>query len=505
MAGQAKQRPISLAILALGGQGGGVLADWIASLAEENGWLAQSTSVPGVAQRTGATIYYLEILPEALSADESPVLSLTPVPGDVDIVLAAELMEAGRAIQRGFVTPNRTTLIASTHRSFAIAEKIVPGDGIADSAKVIEACRAAAQRFLSFDMAQAAEQSGSVMSAVLFGALARSQALPFARSAFEDTIRRGGVGVEASLRAFAIGYDRVNTAPGEAGARVKTLPHVPATAGHPALDRLLERVRRDFPETTQDMVFAGLSRAVDFQDISYGEEYLALLDGLCGLDRSAGGATRHFALTLEAAKQVATAMCYDDVIRVADLKTRSGRSERVRREVRARPDQLVYTTEFMHPRIEEVCATLPAPLGRALENAPRAYRLLGRLIDRGRRVRTGHVGGFVLLYLVAGLRHFRRGTLRHARETALLRQWLNLVRDVTPQNYELAVEVLKCRRLVKGYSDTHARGRSKFDRVIAAVPRLAQHPKAADRLRELRHAALADEEGTRLEQALASL
>ena len=40
---------ISIAILAMGGQGGGVLADWVVALAEAQGWAAQSTSVPGVA------------------------------------------------------------------------------------------------------------------------------------------------------------------------------------------------------------------------------------------------------------------------------------------------------------------------------------------------------------------------------------------------------------------------------------------------------------------------
>ena len=55
-------RPITIAVLAIGGQGGGVLVDWIVALAEREGWRAQSTSVPGVAQRTGATIYYVEMI-----------------------------------------------------------------------------------------------------------------------------------------------------------------------------------------------------------------------------------------------------------------------------------------------------------------------------------------------------------------------------------------------------------------------------------------------------------
>ena len=115
----------------MGGEGGGVLADWIVDLAEHSGYCAQTTSVPGVAQRTGATIYYIEIFPEAAAkaAGKEPVLALMPVPGELDIVIASELMEAGRAIQRGLVTPDRTTLIASTHRVYSMTEKTAIADG----------------------------------------------------------------------------------------------------------------------------------------------------------------------------------------------------------------------------------------------------------------------------------------------------------------------------------------------------------------------------------------
>jgi indolepyruvate ferredoxin oxidoreductase beta subunit len=123
--------PIKIAILAMGGEGGGVLADWIVDLGEHSGYLAQTTSVPGVAQRTGATIYYVELFPQAQAEADgaAPVFALMPLPGDVDIVLASELMEAGRAVQRGLVTPECTTLVASTHRVYAIAEKSAPADG----------------------------------------------------------------------------------------------------------------------------------------------------------------------------------------------------------------------------------------------------------------------------------------------------------------------------------------------------------------------------------------
>ena len=74
---------LKLAIMAVGGQGGGVLTDWIIELAEGNGYRAQSTSVAGVAQRTGATIYYIEMTPDT---GRDPVFSLSAAAGDVDIM-----------------------------------------------------------------------------------------------------------------------------------------------------------------------------------------------------------------------------------------------------------------------------------------------------------------------------------------------------------------------------------------------------------------------------------
>lgn len=170
-------KPISIAILAMGGQGGGVLADWIVGLAESQGWMAQTTSVPGVAQRTGATIYYLELLPAR--EGRHPIFALMPTPGDVDIVLAAELMEAGRSVLRGLVTPDRTTLIASTHRALAVGEKEKPGDGIGNPEVVVEATDFAAKRIIAFDMDTLAAKNGSVISASMFGALAAAGVLPF--------------------------------------------------------------------------------------------------------------------------------------------------------------------------------------------------------------------------------------------------------------------------------------------------------------------------------------
>jgi indolepyruvate ferredoxin oxidoreductase, beta subunit len=530
-------RPITIAVLAIGGQGGGVLVDWIVALAEHQGWQAQSTSVPGVAQRTGATIYYVETI--KTDPGQTPVFSAMAAPGDVDIVIAAEWMEAGRAIQRGLVTPDRTTLIASTHRTLAVSEKEVPGDGTADSSAVTTAAETAAQRFIAFDMATLAEKAGSVVSAVLFGALSGANALPFPRSAFESTITSAGVGVQASLRAFALGFDAVATPPQTA--EPPPTPTALTQTGHATYDALLTRAAT-FPSEAHEMLAEGIRHVVVYQDIAYGTAYLDAVETISRFDRvpstpapgpvslvdpspsswpdvsgpsvaarivtSGTDRSNHDskakplaqpALTETAAKYIARAMAYDDVIRVAALKTQPARTPRIQREMAG---QILAVTEFMHPRMEELLGLLPPTLGTAIERRPRLTAVLDRVFCGPKRIRTDTIAGFLTLYTIAGLRRWRRKTLRHARESARIDTWLTTVRSVAAEDLALAAELLANQRLIKGYSDTHARGLDKFSRVMAAADRLRGRPDAADWTRRLREAALKDEQGTALDAAL---
>ena len=499
------ERPICVAVMAMGGQGGGVLADWIVELAEAQGWHAQSTSVPGVAQRTGATLYYVEMLPP--KDGRAPILSLMPAQGEVDVVLASEWMEAGRSILRGLVTPDRTTLIASTHRLYATAEKEKPGDAIADPAVVVDAAGVAAKRTIAFDMEKLANDNNSHISACLFGTLAASGVLPFGRETFEAIIKAGGRGIEPSLKAFGAAYDQTAAPPAAAAPRPvvrkpgKRFAPLPESAGRSDLDKLIARIR-EYPAPLHNMLFAGVKHLTDFQDPRYAGEYLDRVAKIFELDRAHGGAGKNFALTAAAAKYVAVAMAYDDVIRVADLKTRATRYDRVLRENAVGSDQIVYTTEYMHPRLEEAAGTLPAPLGRFLEAHP---KLFGFMFRSGRRVRSGTIHWFLMLYVLGALKPIRRTTLRYQREMAHLEKWLSVATANVAQNYDVAVEILNARRLVKGYSDTHARGESKFERVLGAVPVLAARDDGADWMRRLRDAALMDENGIALDGALKTI
>ncbi|NEY89375.1 indolepyruvate oxidoreductase subunit beta family protein [Tabrizicola oligotrophica] len=489
---------IKLALLAVGGQGGGVLTGWIEDLARANGYAAQATSVAGVAQRTGATVYYVEMAPAGAG---TPIFSLMPAAGDVDIMITAEMMEAGRSILRGFVTPDRTTLITSTHRALAVSEKMVPGDGIASSAEVMAAAEVAARRLIAADFDALALKAGSVISASLFGALAGSEALPFPRAAFEAAIRAGGKGVEPSLRAFDVGYKAAQegaAAPVAAAEKPK-----PGTARGPA--RLmadwqaLEARAARLPGEAAAMAGAGLKKVVEFQDLAYGRAYLTRVETVLAADRAP------FDLTREAAKYIANAMAYDDIIRVADQKTRAGRMARISREMGAKDRNVMQVTEFLHPRAEELVSLLPAKMGARWAANTDRMALVDRLFNKGRRLRTDSLRGFLMLHVLGGLKGWRLKTLRHAEEQAHLDRWLATAMGYLPQNYDLAVEVIRCRRLVKGYSDTHARGLSKFDRVLTAIALVKDRDDAPQWAARLREAALKDEEGKALDGAIATI
>jgi indolepyruvate ferredoxin oxidoreductase, beta subunit len=469
------ERPITILIAALGGEGGGVMADWLMEAATHTGYPAQATSIPGVAQRTGATTYYLEIFPvprKDLNGKE-PVLSLTPSPGNVDVMVASELVEAGRAMLNGFVSPERTTLVASTHRIYATVEKMQMADGRFESERVLEAAQELAKTAVLFDMRKLAQDSGTVINAVLFGAMAGSGVLPLAREACEQAIRHGGRGAEASLRGFAAGY--------EIAARQR-----PAPAEAPKPHRASE---------LQEVLRLGKERLQDYQGDAYVALYEQRMKPFLGGDEM---------LAAEVARHLALWMAYEDIIRVADLKTRASRFERVRKEVGAKADEPVVVIDFLKPGVEEFASVMPHFLGkRVIQWAEKRGKL--DAYNVGMHIRTSSLFGYALVRTLAWLRPWRPMSYRYREEQQLIERWLGQVAEAARRDVRLAREVAECARLVKGYGETHRRGKANF---LAIVDALVENPATADpreqaaALRKAREAALADPEGQALGKTL---
>lgn len=513
-------RPITMAVLAMGGEGGGVLSDWTVALAEANGYYAQSTSVPGVAQRTGATVYYVELLPKVDS--RYPVLSTMPTPGEVDIVVASELMEAGRAVHRGFATPDRTTLIASTSRTYAMPERTAMGDGRVDTGDLIEQVSASAQRFIRGDFAGIAERTRSVISAVLFGALAGSGALPFTREQYEEAIRAGGKGVEASLRAFDEGYKvaaapppidiqigmrpvEVDVAVKEDAANRAKASADPASLVGPRLTELAGRIATQFPEQARWMLVNGVKRTAEYQDLAYATQYLDRVATVVPFEQRPDG-LQDGRLTSLVAQYTGLWMTYEDTIRVAFHKTRQHRFERVRsEEARAKDEQLVQIYEYLHPQVEEIADTAPTAIGRWIMKSKVMNRIILAVTHKGLKIQTTSVWGFTVLAALARLQPIRRRSLRFGLEQTRIESWLNSIREIAATDYNLACEIAELQNLIKGYGETHARGLASYTDIMNVLPTIKERRDPAATMARLRVAALADESGEPLKAALAAL
>lgn len=499
-----KERTINMVVAALGGEGGGVFTNWIIDIADSEGWLCQSTFLAGVAQRTGATIYYLEMYPrEDIAAGQQPVMSLFPAQGDIDVAIASEVAEAGRMVQRGFVTPDRTTLIASDHRVYGITEKINLGDGTIDPAAVQDIAGRYARDYIHFDMAALAKAHNAVISAVMLGALAGSGTLPFSRESYVAAIEASGKAVKTNLAAFDASYQAAQARgvqqfePAEAKVEVEaepaaafSLPQAHSREGEQLLARL-----RAFPESCHELLYRSLLKLVDYQDYAYAGQYLDELEDLRERDDGAGD----YQLTRESARYLALWMCFEDIPRVAQLKTRASRMDKVRDEVKAEPGQLFHVTEFFRPRVEEVCGMLPAGLGRALQSSRPASALIGRFTG-GKKLRTNTIGIFLVLRILAGLRRWRRHSLAYAEEHALIGRWLQAIRRAAQGgDLDLARELAECGRLVKGYGDTRARTSGQVADILA---RSEQGTASAAAVARWREAALADDEGQLYRESL---
>ena len=365
-------------------------------------------------------------------------------------------------------------------------------DGRGSSERIIAAAGQRAKRFIGFDMEAAAERSGSVISSIMFGALAGSGALPFEREAFENAIRASGIAIDSNLKGFDEGFRAAQLAVAMPREDIPDVPEPTSAQGRTMRDRIVA----ELPAEAHYNALHGVQRLVDYQDFDYALRYLDAISGIAALE----GASAE--LITEIARHLALWMSYEDTIRVADLKTRTSRVARVRGEVQAKRDQLLEVTEFMHPRLQEVCETLPAALGRFIIDSPGLRRMLEPFFQEGRHVRTTGLGWFLTLRLLAGMRRFRPRSLRFVEEQSRIGKWLDMVRSTVSRDPALALELVLCQQLVKGYGDTFERGLRNFEAIAAAVAE--GRATTADDVRRLREAALADDKGVALGAALAA-
>jgi indolepyruvate ferredoxin oxidoreductase beta subunit len=445
----------TLLIPAVGGQGGGVLAEWIVDAAGIAGVRGHGTSIPGVAQRTGSTTYYVEIASADVPGDAA--FSLYPIPGALDVLLAPELLEVGRMIELGFPSPARTTIIASTHRLYSIHEKITTAGNVYPGERLVAAARAFARELIAFDALALAREHETEANAILLGALAGSGALPIPIEAYRGAIEARGILVRANRKGFEVGLERGRTprvaAPGS---------HAAGGNGAAAAARPTDPRVASLPAAVRPIAAEAVERLADYQDDAYVERYLARLRPFLAGDAE---------LAALVARHLAVWMSYEDAIRVADLKTRASRFERIRRETRATGAEVV-VTDYLKPDLDEIYGILPYRLVRgfaawAERRWPHARPTLGQ------HVNTTAITGYLRLWLLARCRFLRPASYRAHHEHARMDRWLAAVARAATLDVELARELARAAGLVKGYGDVRRRMAAVFDDLLARAMRAA--------------------------------
>jgi indolepyruvate ferredoxin oxidoreductase beta subunit len=501
-------KPISILLCALGGEGGGVLADWLVDVARHAGYPAQATSIPGVAQRTGATTYYLEVypLPHSQLQGRLPVLGLNPLPGRLDALVSSELLETARQIGNGLASADRTLVISASSRALTTAEKMTMGDGRRPEGPLLDVIAAHSLRHHVMDMARLCQESGTLVSAVMLGAIAGSGLLPFTRDHYEAVLAGSGKAAQASLRGFASAFDLVTRQREQAQYVEQVMKPAASAPSESATSSavLPDAVAAKFPAVLHPLMGLAHQRLVEYQGPAYARLYVQRLERLLDVESASADATHP--VTAEATRWLALWMAFDDIIRVADLKSRASRWDRVTQEVKAKEGDVLKVYDHFKPGVPELAALLPQGLANRLLRWDRARVARGQAPwSMPLKVARHALWGMASLRLLASLRVLRPLGSRYATEQALIEEWLSGIEAATRLSPALGLELARCGQLIKGYGSTNERVKDNLLHILrhvcgpaSKVP-LAEQAEAVARIR---NAALQDEAGQALDQAL---
>jgi indolepyruvate ferredoxin oxidoreductase, beta subunit len=497
-------QPISVLVCALGGEGGGVLSEWLMDTARRAGYPAQSTSIPGVAQRTGATTYYIEVLPTPLSElkGKQPVFSLNPVPGALDALVSTELLETARQISLGMVSADRTRVFSSSSRSLTTLERMPMGDGRLDVQPLLDLVKQFSHESQVWDFSAMAKEQGTMVSAVMLGVIAASGIFPMSREHYEATIGTGGSSA-ASLRGFAAAFERVHTAQ----AVQAMLTDVDMTNTLPVNE---EPALTVFPAAVKELAALGFARLCDYQHRNYAMRYVQRLQQV--LDAENAFDPTHvngYSASREAARWLALWMAFDDIVRVADLKSRASRRQRVALEVKQQDGELLRVYEHFKPGVPEFAALMPAWLAAPVLRFDKARVLKGREpLALPLKIGSHSVGGMLALRMLAGLKWLRPLGSRFAVEQRDIEQWLDALCTGLREDHGLGLQLAMCGRLIKGYGSTNERAKRNLQHILKHLVPASVNPSPqwrADAVRQSREAALTEEAGLALDSKLQAL
>ena len=475
---QKKSDLIKVLIPAVGGQGGGVLTEWVVQAFFLEDYDAQGISLPGLSQRGGSTVYYLEAHPKPESEDKQLIFAQFPVPGEVDIILAQEFLELGRALELGYGS-EKTTIVTSTHRIYSTLEKMPIGSGIYSDENLRKLAGAFSSRMIEINALEIAKVNGMddlAVNAILLGALCASRAVPIEKNSFIKSIEMVGVAVNASLKAFEVGWDYATS---NFDNNLKNSEHwdnfvkersnkLEGKEKEEYMARLLH-IESDYPSNLREILAESVYRLIDYQDLAYADTYLNEVKNIYVIDENTKGTT--YKLTEHYAKNLALLMSFEDGIRVSELKIQSDRFKRIREEMRLRDDQVFHVVDYLKPDAEEIYGLLPnvlvSPVLRLTQTG--LFKKIWRRkkpLTMGQTPVTNSFSGYFRLWMLSKMKFLRPHSYRYKKEYKLIKRYTESINKYASYDYKVACLVANSAQMVKGYGKVRRRSMDAFYRFL---------------------------------------
>jgi uncharacterized protein DUF6537 len=205
------------------------------------------------------------------------------------------------------------------------------------------------------------------------------------------------------------------------------------------------------PEGAVPVVSEGVYRLIDYQGPSYAGLYVDRLRrfiGRRGVDD---------AMFVEIARLMALRMCYQDPIRIAQLKLA---------ELDAAPGspRVQSADQLGKFRLDELIGALPAivaePVLDTLEWLGWAHKPVTI------RFSTASRWGIRRLKIEAALRRWRLFSVRYARERAWVERWLHMIDRSLIKQPEAAAEIVQTATMVQGYGDAYRQAVADWHAII---------------------------------------
>lgn len=472
--------PITVLVAAVGGQGGQLFSQWLFDAAKQAGFYPVGVGLPGLSQREGATVYYLEFFNHA---DETAFFSPFPERGNVHLLIGLELLELLRAVQDGYLSPDGT-IFGSAHRVLTPDEKLPLKGNFLTAKQALPILQRAAKRCVVFDAVQAAELGGfseRAANAVLFGALAASEVLPFPPEAFRKAIENYGVAVSFNLKAFEHGL-RVHEwlpwlqASKEATQEWDALPEPKLPSFLQARGQRLGAADRELATLLEHAA----KLLCHYQDSRYFARYLDIVQAIYERDKEHNSQLR---VTKEVARILALRMAYEDAVRVAQLKTERMRFQRMRQEHCLGDDTVYRIVDFFSPDWDELTGLLPLPMtnDQSLIHDPRSpippLPSQSEELERPAlqmQVETSSIMGYLLVKALLLFKPLRPYSQRFKREWAAINAWLNAIHETLSESYDLAFLIARSGELVRGYGRTRRKTFAAWQTFMAFIKTLRQ-------------------------------